>query len=67
MRRLRAFLLFIWNFVVGDDWRIAVGVAAGLALTALVADTRISAWWILPLGVTAVLGFSAWRASRPRP
>ena len=66
MRRLEALLRFIWDFVVGDDWRIAVGVALALGVTALVADTSLSAWWILPLGVAGVLGVTAWRAARGR-
>lgn len=66
MRRLRALADFMWEFVVGDDWRIAVGVAAALGVTALVAGTSVSAWWILPVAVAGVLGVSAWRASRPR-
>jgi hypothetical protein len=62
MKRLEAFLRFVWDFVVGDDWRIAVGVAAALAVTALVADTTVSAWWILPVAVAGVLGLSLRRA-----
>jgi hypothetical protein len=37
--RLRALAIFVWDFVVGDDWRLAVGVAVGLAVTALVASS----------------------------
>jgi hypothetical protein len=64
MSRARSLLSFIWDFVVGDDWRIAVGVAAALGVTALVTDTSVSAWWILPVGVAGVLGLSVWRAAR---
>ena len=63
MRRLKGLLLGVWDFVVGDDWRIAAGVVLGLAVTALVSDTSLSAWWILPLAVVALLGFSVWRAT----
>jgi hypothetical protein len=55
---------FHLDFVVGDDWRIALGVVAALGITALVTDTSVSAWWILPVGVAAVLGLSVWRAAR---
>ena len=27
MRYVRAFGRFWWDFVVGDDWRVAVGIA----------------------------------------
>ena len=64
MSRLEALLRFIWEFIVGDDWRIALGVVSALGVTALVTDTTVSAWWILPLGVAGVLGLSVWRAAR---
>jgi large-conductance mechanosensitive channel len=63
-RRLRAFAMFLWDFVVGDDWRLAVGVVAGLALTAVVAGLGVTAWWLLPVLAAAMLAASVWRASR---
>jgi hypothetical protein len=42
MRFAAGFARFWWDFVVGDDWRIAVGVVAVLAGGALlVADTEV--------------------------
>jgi hypothetical protein len=35
MRFLRAFGRFWWDFIVGDEWRIAAGVVAVLAIGAL--------------------------------
>ena len=66
MRRVEALLQFLWDFVVGDDWRIAVGVVLALALTALVAGGSVAAWWILPVVVAALLTWSVWRAARAR-
>jgi hypothetical protein len=63
--RLQALLRFIWDFVVGDDWRLAVGVVLALAVTAVAAGSGISAWWILPAAVAALLVFSVWRAAQP--
>ena len=63
MSRGRTVIRFIWDFVVGDDWRLAVGVAMGLGVTALVATTSVAAWWILPVAVAALLGVSVWLAS----
>lgn len=58
--------LGIWDFVVGDDWRVALGVAAVIAVTALVATSTVAAWWVLPLGVVALLADSLRRAARGR-
>ena len=66
MRRARAFGEFAWEFVVGDDWRIAVGVVLALALTALIADTSMAAWWVLPIAVAMVLAGSVLKAARTR-
>ena len=37
MRFARAFALFWWNFVVGDEWRVAVTVGLAAALGGLAA------------------------------
>jgi hypothetical protein len=68
MTQVRGLLLAIWEFVVGDDWRTAIGVALALALTALIAAVGISAWWVMPLAVFGLLALSIRRAARrPRP
>ena len=65
MRRLEAFLRFGYEFVVGDDWRIAVGVVIALGITAIVAG-QVVAWWILPVAVAVLLAYSVWRAARTK-
>jgi hypothetical protein len=63
MTRAKAALRAVWDFVVGDDWRIALGVVLGLALTAIVAALGLSAWWVMALAVPLVLGLSLRRAA----
>ena len=58
MRYLRSFGRFWWNFIVGDDWRVAAGVAVALALTALLTREGVNAWWLLPGAVAVVLALS---------
>jgi hypothetical protein len=65
-RRLRGFLAFWYDFVVGDDWLVAVGVVAGLAVTYALSKTAVPAWWLLPLLIAALLPLSLWRAARHR-
>ena len=64
MRRVRTFGLFWWDFVVGDDWRVALGIAASIGATAALAAAGVAAWWLLPLGVATVLGLSLRRETR---
>ena len=61
---LRSFALFWWDFIVGDDWRIAAGVVLALAGTAAIATTSVPAWWLVPVAVAALLAASLRRASR---
>ena len=64
MRRLRAFGRFWYEFIVGDDWRVAVAVVVALGATAVVAGVGLPAWWVLPAAVVVVLPLSVWRAAR---
>lgn len=65
MKRLRNLGVGIWEFIAGDDWITAVGVAAALGVTALLADYA-AAWVFMLLAVAALLAFSIWRAGRAR-
>ena len=65
MRYLRAFGAFWWDFIVGDDWRVAAGLAIALGLTSLLTHGGVNAWWLLPIAVALLLASSLWRATRP--
>lgn len=58
---LRAFGRFCWDFVVGDDWKIAAGVVLTLlAGGALAASAATGADWLAPvIGAIALLVFVA--------
>jgi hypothetical protein len=64
MTRIQAFALAVWEFVVGDDWRTAIGVVVALGLTAILAAVGISAWWVMPLAILGLLALSIRRAAR---
>jgi hypothetical protein len=64
VKYVKAFGRFWWDFVVGDDWRVAVGIAAALGLTWLLAHHSHNAWWLLPLAVALVLVESVRREAR---
>ena len=57
MRFVRGFLRFWWDFVIGDDWRIALGVTIVLALGAvLVASDALSDAVLAPLVALGIVG-----------
>jgi hypothetical protein len=62
--RLKAFGLFWYDFVIGDDWSVAAGVVIALALTAVISRTSAPVWWILPVVVVVLLPVSVWREIR---
>ncbi|HEY2141508.1 MAG TPA: hypothetical protein VGG98_05555 [Solirubrobacteraceae bacterium] len=64
MRLIATFLRSLWEFVVGDDWRTALGVVASLAATALLATSDMAAWWIVPIAALALLRSSLLRRVR---
>jgi hypothetical protein len=64
VRRLRAFGLFWWDFVVGDDWLTAAGVVLAIGATALLVHSAgIDAWWVIPIAVGSLLWLSLRRAA----
>ncbi len=64
MRFVARFGRFWWDFVVGDDWRAAAGIAVAIAVTAVLAEGGIPAWWFMPVAVAAVLWLSLRREAR---
>jgi hypothetical protein len=71
---VRALGRFWWDFIVGDDWRIAAGVVATLGLGALalradlVSDSLIAvlvAAGIVAVAVVSVAGAGYGSANRP--
>jgi hypothetical protein len=62
--RIRAFAAFWYDFVIGDDWLVAAGVVASLAITYALSRTAVPAWWLVPLSLLLLLPVSLWRATR---
>ena len=62
---VRAFGAFWYDFIVGDDWRVALAVVGALLLTFLLSGTSIPVWWIVPAAVLVILPTSLLHAVRP--
>jgi phage/plasmid primase-like uncharacterized protein len=56
--RVRAAAAWIYDFVVGDDWRLAIAAIAAIALTAVAKAAGVTAWPVAPIIVLAVILWS---------
>jgi hypothetical protein len=64
IEKLKSFAAFWYDFVVGDDWQVAVGVIVGLAATYGLVKAGVPAWWVMPVAVAVLLSTSLLRATR---
>lgn len=71
---VRSAVAAIWDFLVGDDWRLAAASAVAIGLTAIAASAGLGAWWAAPIVALLSLRWSlrgvrpsATNASRTRP
>ena len=64
MTRVQQLLRFLWDFVIGDDWRIALAVAVTLLVTLVLSNDGVTVWWLLPLVVLVMLSVSVWSVAR---
>ena len=55
---------FGYDFVVGDDWTVAVGVVLAVALTTVLAHRGRDAWPLLVVAVATTLTWSVGRVAR---
>lgn len=66
MRALKAFGLFWYDFIIGDDPLVAAGVVVALGGTAWLVHGGVNAWWLMPIVVTLLLAGTLARAVRKR-
>jgi hypothetical protein len=64
MKFLTTFARFWYDFIVGDDWRLAVGTVAAITIVTIAANRDINIWWALPLMVSALVALSVNMAAR---
>jgi len=55
---IRRAALAVWDFIVGDDCRLALAAALTIGLTALACAVGLNAWWLAPLIALAALRWS---------
>ena len=66
MKRVTRFGAFWYDFIIGDDWRIALGVVAAVSVVFVAAHHGENWWWLLPVVVASALTISVVHAARTR-
>jgi hypothetical protein len=66
VKYIEGFIRFWYDFIIGDDWRVAAGVVVAFAITAALAHAGVAAWWLVPLVVLSLLSLSLWTVARGR-
>lgn len=61
---LKRFGLFWYDYLVGDDWQVALGVALALVLTSVLAPVWPEAWLIMPLAALVLMPYGVARSLR---
>ena len=64
VRWIRAFVRFLVDFIVGDDWTVAATVLVALLATWGLVRAGVTAWWLLPLAALGSTVVSLRRATR---
>jgi len=73
MRTVMSFVIavgrFFYDFIFGDDWRVAVVIVLGLFATGLLVAGQIPAWWLVPVLAIGMTWISLQRShpSQPSP
>jgi uncharacterized membrane protein YfcA len=57
---------FLYRFVVGDDWTVALVIVIALAATGVLVADHISAWWLVPFVAIFMTGVSLQRSARKK-
>ena len=66
IRRVRAFGLFWWDFLVGDSPELALGGLLILGMAFALHQSIAIAAIAVPVAVILLLGISVWRGQRTR-
>ena len=62
VRWIGGFLFFWYDFIIGDDWRVAAGVVAGFFA---IHSLGVSSWWLMPVVVALLLSSTLLETTRP--
>lgn len=56
---------FLYSYIFGDDWVVAVVMLVALAASAGLVANKVNAWWLVPPAAVVMTGISLLRRRTP--
>jgi hypothetical protein len=64
MKYIKNFVLFWYDFIVGDDWLIAGGIVVIMFAAWLLERAGFPAWWLFSIAIAGLLYLTVKRAAK---
>jgi uncharacterized membrane protein len=61
---LKSFGAFWYDFIIGDDWRIAAGIVLSFFLTHAITPSLAIGWYVIPVATISLISYSLARVVR---
>jgi uncharacterized membrane protein len=61
---VKSFGAFWYDFIIGDDWRIAAGIVISFVLTHAISSSLAFGWYIIPFATVSLISYSLARVVR---
>jgi uncharacterized membrane protein len=61
---LKSFGAFWYDFIIGDDWRIAAGIVISFLLTHAITPSFAIGWYVIPFATLSLVSYSLARVVR---
>ena len=56
---------FLYGYIFGDDWVVAVVMLIAIAASAALVANHVNAWWLVPPAAVVMTGISLLRRRTP--
>lgn len=56
---------FLYGYIFGDDWVVAVVMLIAIAVSAALVAQNVNAWWLVPPAAVVMTGISLLRRRTP--
>jgi hypothetical protein len=56
---------FLYGYIFGDDWVVAVVMLIAIAASAALVHNGVNAWWLVPPAAVVMTGISLLRGRTP--